>query len=172
MRNGGNMPKETPNRVMETDVRFETDKPGKRKKKRRTRRTRPGKVIALSEWDLSTAARKVSTGLPPGILNDVQVKLGLSNRQLSILLHISSRTLTRRRTEDRLPPDESERVYRVARLAEIAVSVLGSEDHARAWLKKPSYSLGDQVPLDLARTEPGAALVERALRQIQYGITV
>lgn len=166
------MAKKNQGRVQETGVRFETQKSGEREKLRKTRTRRPEKRIAFSEWDLPTAAMNVSIGLLPDTLDDIQKKLILSNRQLAVLLQISTRTLTRRRTEDRLPPDESERVYRVGRLAEIAVSVLGSEDNARKWLKKPSYSLGDQIPLDVARTEPGVSLVERALRQIQFGITV
>lgn len=166
------MAKRKPDRVQETGVRFKTRTSGKHDKRRSKRHDRSVTITPFSEWDLPTAAMNVSIGLLPDTLDDIQKKLILSNRQLAVLLQISTRTLTRRRTEDRLPPDESERVYRVGRLAEIAVSVLGSEDNARKWLKKPSYSLGDQIPLDVARTEPGVSLVERALRQIQFGITV
>lgn len=96
--------------------------------------------------------------------------LELSNQELAHVVLISPRTLTRRRKEDRLPPDESERVYRVARLVEVASSVLGGEEEARSWMKESNYSLGDVTPLEYARTEPGAELVERVLRQIEHGI--
>lgn len=69
-------------------------------------------------------------------------------------------------------PDESERVYRIGRLTEIAARVLGSEEAAKSWFREPNYALGEQKPLDLARTEPGAELVERVLIQVEQGIPV
>ncbi len=125
-----------------------------------------------ADWDLPTAAGRVAEGLPVGVLYTIQNRLDLSNQELAHAVMISPRTLTRRKKEHRLPPDESERAYRVARLTEIAADVLGSTDDAREWMKEPNYALGDQVPLEVARTEPGAKLVERVLRQIEHGITV
>jgi len=125
---------------------------------------------SYSSWDLSTAAERISEGLSPDALETIQLVLELSNQELAHVVLISPRTLTRRRKEDRLPPDESERVYRVARLVEVASSVLGGEEAARSWMKEPNYSLGDVTPLEYARTEPGAELVERVLGQIEHGI--
>jgi uncharacterized protein (DUF2384 family) len=39
-------------------------------------------------------------------------------------------------------------------------------------MKEPNYGLGDRVPLELARTEPGARLVEQSLAAIEYGLPV
>jgi uncharacterized protein (DUF2384 family) len=39
-------------------------------------------------------------------------------------------------------------------------------------MREPNFALGDARPLDLARTEPGARLVERTLSHIQHGIPV
>lgn len=69
-------------------------------------------------------------------------------------------------------PDESERVYRIGRLTEIAARALGSDEAVQAWFREPNYALGEQRPLDLASTEPGAELVERVLLQIEHGLSV
>ncbi|NBC65963.1 MAG: DUF2384 domain-containing protein, partial [Bacteroidetes bacterium] len=74
--------------------------------------------------------------------------------------------------EDVLPPDESERSYRIARLTDLAAEVFGSMEKASNWFKQPNYTLGNKKPLDIVQTEPGARLVERTLQQIQHGITV
>lgn len=124
-----------------------------------------------STWDLSTAAHRVSEGLPTGSLDTVQTRLELSNKELAEVVLISPRTLTRRKKEKTLPPDESERVYRINRLVEIAADVLGGQVEAREWMKEPNFALGDEVPLSLAKTEPGAQLVERVLHQIEHGIS-
>jgi putative toxin-antitoxin system antitoxin component (TIGR02293 family) len=124
-----------------------------------------------ASWDLHTAASRVSEGLSVEVLDTIQRRLALTNSELAHVVLISPRTLTRRKKEQRLRPDESERAYRVARLTEIAGQVLRSEDEAKAWMKEPNYALGEETPLEMARTEPGATLVERLLVQIEHGIT-
>lgn len=125
-----------------------------------------------SEWDLATAALRVSEGLATTSLYRVKDRLGLSNTELSALVQIPPRTLARRLGDERLPPDESERVYRIARLLEIAIRVLGSAEAAGEWMREPNFALGERIPLTLARTEPGAGLVERVLIGIEHGLPV
>lgn len=123
-------------------------------------------------WELPYAAAKISRGLTTGILNTIQKRLGLSNSDLSELLMISPRTLDRRKKEAVLPADESERSFRVARLTEVAAEIFGSMEKASNWFKTDNYALGNVKPIELVKTEPGARLVERTLRQIEHGITL
>ncbi|NBC03702.1 MAG: DUF2384 domain-containing protein [Bacteroidetes bacterium] len=123
-------------------------------------------------WDLSKAVANIQEGLASDILQTIQTRLDISRMELSTLLMISPRTLDRRRKEDVLPPDESERSYRIARLTDLAAEVFGSMEKASTWFKQPNYALGNKKPLDIVQTEPGARLVERTLQQIQHGITV
>lgn len=137
-------------------------------------RRRPSREWAdarYAAWDLPTAAEKVLEGFPIETLISLQARLGLTARELASTLLMTPRTLTRRtQRAERLPVDESERVYRLARLFEDAARVLGGEEEARAWMREPNYALGEAVPLDLVRTQPGAELVRRVLGQIEYGI--
>lgn len=127
----------------------------------------------FADWDLPTAAHRVEAGLAPAALDELQETLALSSRELADALLLSPRTLSRRRRAgERLPPDESERAYRLGRLAEIAAQTLGGIEQARDWMREPNFALGDARPLDLARTEPGARLVERTLGHIRHGIPV
>lgn len=123
-------------------------------------------------WDLETAVSKISEGLGTGILATIQSRLQLSKQQLSDLILVSPRTLDRRRKENRLPPDESERSYRIARLTDRAYQVLGESDKVARWFSEPNYALGNKIPLELAKTEPGARLIEQLLGRIEHGITV
>jgi len=105
-------------------------------------------------------------------LDRVQEQMKLSNAEFAQIISVSPRTLARRRTEERLPPEESERVYRVGRLFQLAAAILGNSEEAIGWLREPNFALDHKIPIDLIRTEPGAELVERVLHQIEYGITV
>ena len=123
-------------------------------------------------WDLETASSKISKGLGAGILATIQSRLHLSNKQLSDLILVSVRTLDRRKKENRLPPDESERSYRIARLTDRAYQVLGESDKVATWFSEPNFALGNRTPLELAKTEPGAHLIEQLLGRIEHGMTV
>ncbi len=124
------------------------------------------------EWGLADAAEKISRGLSTDVLYTLQSRLQLSNRELSYLLMISPRTLDRRKNEQRLAPDESERCLRVVRLTDMAGEIFGTLDKAASWFKQSNFALGNQKPIEMVRTEPGARLVERTLGQIRHGITV
>lgn len=123
-------------------------------------------------WDLDTAATKIGKGLATTILQTIQARLQISNSQLSDLIMVSSRTLDRRKKEEYLPPDESERSYRIARLTDRAYQVFKDPEKVARWFSVPNYALDNKTPLDLAKTEPGARLVEQLLGRIEHGITV
>ncbi len=141
-------------------------------KKRAPKKQDGRRVRVMFSWDLPTAAARIAEGLSTEVLEDLQRDLELTNQELADLVLISPRTLTRRKREQRLPTDESDRAYRLGRLFELATEVLGDKTEARTWMKEPNYALGDKTPLEMVRTEPGATLVERVLGQIEYGLPV
>lgn len=123
-------------------------------------------------WDLNTAASKISRGLATSILVTIQARLQISNSQLSDLLMVSPRTLDRRKKEASLPPDESERGYRIACLTDRAYQVFQDPDKVARWFSEPNFALGNKKPIEMAKTEPGARLVEQILGRIEHDITV
>lgn len=123
-------------------------------------------------WDLDTAATKIGKGLATTILEIIQARLQISNSQLSDLMMVSPRTLDRRKKEESLPPDESERSYRIARLTDRAYQVFENPEKVARWFSESNFALGNKTPLDMAKTEPGARLVEQLLGRIEHGITV
>lgn len=66
--------------------------------------------------------------------------------------------------------DASDQSERVARIIAKAVEVLGSLEHAQAWLKSPNRALGGEVPLDLLDTEIGARQVDEILIRLDFGM--
>ena len=81
-----------------------------------------------------------------------------------------ARTLARRRQARKLHPDESDRLYRIARVAGHAVSVFGAEDKAATWLRRPNRALNGELPIRLLDTDVGARQVEDILGRIEHGI--
>jgi len=125
------------------------------------------RLRATKADELRDAVRR---GLPFSTLETLSRQLELSPQQCSEVLAIPARTVARRKESNQLNPQESDRLYRVARAASQAVEVLGSLDKARLWLKTPSRALSCERPLDLLDTEIGARQVEEVLLRLNYGI--
>jgi putative toxin-antitoxin system antitoxin component (TIGR02293 family) len=113
----------------------------------------------------------VRRGLPFRRLREFQKASGLTMARISRVIRIPSRTLSRRQAVGRLEPDESDRLYRVSRVFDLAVDLFeGDADGAREWLEAPQPALADEVPLDLASTDAGAREVERLIVRLDHGV--
>jgi putative toxin-antitoxin system antitoxin component (TIGR02293 family) len=111
----------------------------------------------------------VRRGFPAENLDRMAVRLKVDRLALVAVLGISERTAQRKhRHEELLSPSASDRLARIERIFNLAASVLGSEEKAAEWLKRPSRPLGNEKPLELLDTDLGAQEVERELRQIEY----
>jgi putative toxin-antitoxin system antitoxin component (TIGR02293 family) len=113
---------------------------------------------------------RIKGGLPYRSLETLRERLRLSLPEAAAVLHVPLRTLARRRTEKKLAVDESDRLYRLARIAAHAVSVLGSEDKVAAWLRRPNRGLGGETPIQVLDTDLGARQVEDVLGRIEHGL--
>ena len=135
-----------------------------------------GWSLGLRAATPADAIARVERGFSPTAADRLADRLGLSPAELAAAAGASPRTLARRRQSGRLAPEESDRLYRLARLFERAVETFdtvgdraAAEDDARRWFHLPQWALGDATPLAYARTEPGAREVEALLARIDYG---
>ena len=78
--------------------------------------------------------------------------------------------MERRKVAGRLRPEESERVYRLAKVLAFAESVLGTKEKARHWLNSPNRALGGDSPFSWLETEAGADEVTHVLGRIEFGV--
>ena len=90
---------------------------------------------------------------------------------LALLLDVSARTIARRSKSatDHLTASQADRAYRLARLFDLAVEMLGNRDKAIQWFHERLPALGNERAIDLIRTEIGAQQIERSLYAIGYG---
>lgn len=117
-------------------------------------------------------AERIIQGLPRGAALAVRRRLGLTEEELAAGLGVSTKTLQRqaRAADSRLKPAQSDRLYRLARVAAFAEEVLEDRERAHRWLREPQRGLGNRVPLELLGSEAGAREVEDLLGRIEYGV--
>jgi putative toxin-antitoxin system antitoxin component (TIGR02293 family) len=118
-----------------------------------------------SEADL---ARIVDRGIRLAVLGYVQ-KAGFSKQEIERLI-IPARTWRHRKVKrEPLSIEESDRVVRLTRIQALAEDVFGDAGKANRWLREKLGILGGKSPLETARTEAGARLVEQLLAKIDWG---
>ena len=127
-------------------------------------------ILGLSLRASQGIIQEIRAGLPTKSLSLIETRLGATKAELAAVLFIPERTLQRRRTSHaRLRSDESDRLYRLAKVVAHAIVAIGDEERAMRWLREPNRALGGVTPLSLLDTEAGTEAVEGSLGAIQYG---
>ncbi|MBM4335821.1 MAG: DUF2384 domain-containing protein [Deltaproteobacteria bacterium] len=128
------------------------------------------KVLGRALRSPEDLAMRVRGGLPFSSLTAVMEQYGIPREVLCAILHLSRRNLLRRREQSRLSADESDRLYRLARVLAHANRVFGDLEESAEWIQAPNPSLGKQQPLALLDTDIGAEQVDDVLGRIEHGI--
>ncbi len=128
-------------------------------------------LLGLRTFDSAGLKERVEAGFSFQSLERFRAKIDLPLADVADLLQIRMRTLSRRREEGRLRPDESDRLLRVSRLVGLALELFdGDLDATRRWLTSRQEGLGGATPFEYARTDIGAREVENLIGRLEYGI--
>jgi putative toxin-antitoxin system antitoxin component (TIGR02293 family) len=113
----------------------------------------------------------VEFGLPVAALDAVARHVAQDDRGAAELKYrIVPKTTLRRR--QRLDPEESQRLERLARMMAMAEDVWEDADLAHEFLTSAQPQLGGERPMDLARSDLGTREVETLLMKIEYSLPV
>lgn len=127
-------------------------------------------LISLGPTDTQSLIALCKSGFSSQTFDEVANCLQVPDLRLADIIHIPKSTLTRRKREGRFNFEESERLYRIVRLYNMAAKLLDTADNARDWLRSPSGDFEGKTPLDYADTEIGAREVEAVLDRISDGV--
>jgi putative toxin-antitoxin system antitoxin component (TIGR02293 family) len=117
------------------------------------------------------AAELIQAGLPFSAIAKLQRASGLTLERIKHVTRMSEGSFNRRKKTGRLTEEESERLIRLSRIFECALQLHdGDAEEARQWLMTSIPALGNQRPLELAQTEPGAREVEDLIGRIEHGV--
>lgn len=119
-----------------------------------------------SEADL---AHLVTDRIPLVVLSHVRQHGHFTEQEITTYV-IPART--RRHREQRSEPlnvEESDRLVRLTRIKSLAEQTFEDVDKANHWLNAPLGIIGHQKPIELAKTDAGARLIEQLLAKIAWG---
>lgn len=113
---------------------------------------------------------KIRKGFPTKALDSFGANIGATSAELAQMLGFSVRALAWRRRKGVMTPNESERLFRVARVVGYAEEVFGNMAKGIEWLKCPNGSLGGISPISLLDTDIGGDWVMDTLGRIEHGV--
>jgi putative toxin-antitoxin system antitoxin component (TIGR02293 family) len=114
---------------------------------------------------------RIEQGLSSHTIDRVKEVLGIPDLQLSAVLGISAKTMSRlRQGRRRLPLSVGDRLYRLAHIFALAQDVLEDSGRAREWIQTAQIGLNNRIPFEVLVTEAGAREVEDLLTRIEYGV--
>jgi putative toxin-antitoxin system antitoxin component (TIGR02293 family) len=126
------------------------------------------RVLGRNVRSLADLALAVRRRLPLVALKGL-AKAGLTEQEIDRFV-IPQRTRRHRAGKKQpLTIDESDRAVRLLRIQTVAEDTFGSKEKANIWLRRPLAELGGETPLDIARTEAGARVIETILAKIAWG---
>jgi putative toxin-antitoxin system antitoxin component (TIGR02293 family) len=120
-----------------------------------------------SEMDLYELGRE---GIPKKSLTRLAANLKISMRALSAILHVTERTLQRKRDFDILNQVLSEHVIQIAEVYARGTEVFDSVEDFQTWMNSTSKALGNRKPVELLASRFGAHMVLNEIGRIEYGV--
>jgi putative toxin-antitoxin system antitoxin component (TIGR02293 family) len=129
------------------------------------------KLLGIRTDDNLKLAKKVEAGFSFDALERLGETTGLPLEMLRVAVRITPRTLTRRKKEKKLSPEESDRLVSISRLLAQTFELFeGNEEAGIRWFTSPNRALGSQSPLEVAATETGTREVENLIGRLEHGV--
>lgn len=120
-----------------------------------------------NDFDLITLSR---TGLPKSTLAFLSKVLNISKERMSELLHVSHRTIQRKKDDDLISVHSTEQVIEIAEVIAKGMDVFEDLDILQEWLHSPLSSLNRQQPIELLDTSFGTNILLTELGRLEHGV--
>ena len=125
-------------------------------------------ALVISEKDFLMGARN---GIQKSMLLTIARESGLTLKELSSYLRISTRSIQEKEPTQLIAPGPSERALYIAKLFQTGIEVLGTQKKFRNWLDSENQVMGGEKPVSYLDTFSGIQLVLDELNAIEYGFS-
>ncbi len=128
-------------------------------------------LLGVNAADNLKLAKKIESGLSFDSFVRLGRMSGLSLEDLRAAVRIAPRTLTRRRQDNKLSPEESDRLVSLSRLLSLTFELFeGDANGGLHWFTSKNRALGGMSPIDAAATETGSREVENLIGRLEHGV--
>ena len=125
-------------------------------------------ALEISEKDFLIGARN---GIQKSMLLSIARESGLTLKELSTYLRISTRSIQEKEPTQLLAPGPSERALYIAKLFKSGIEIFGNRDKFHHWLNAENVVMGGEKPSSYLDTFSGIQLVLDEMNAIEYGFS-
>ena len=125
-------------------------------------------ALEISEKDFLIRARK---GIQKSTLLSIAKESGLTLKELSSYLRISTRSIQAKEPSQFIAPGPSERALYIAKLFKSGNEIFGSIEKFHNWLNIENSVMGGEKPVSYLDTFSGIQMVMDELNAIEYGFS-
>ncbi len=125
-------------------------------------------ALEISEKDFLIGARK---GIQKSRLLSIARESGLTLKELSSYLRISTRSIQEKEPSQLIAPGPSERALYIAKLFKSGIDLFGSKEKFHSWLNSENAVMGNEKPVSYLDTFSGIQFVLDELNAIEYGFS-
>ena len=120
-----------------------------------------------TEMDLYELGKK---GIPKKSLVALAQNIHMSTRAITNILHITERTLQRKKDLDLINESLSEHIIQIAEVYSRGNDVFDTIEDFQVWITASNTALGNKKPIELLSSRYGAQLVLDELGRVEYGV--
>lgn len=125
-------------------------------------------ALEFSEKDFLVGARQ---GIYKSRLLSIAKESGLTLKELSSFLRISTRSIQEKKSSQLIAPGPSERALYIAKLFKSGIDIFGDKDKFHNWLKSENTVMGGEKPVSYLDTFTGIQFVMDELNAIEHGFS-
>jgi len=123
-------------------------------------------TLEISDNELLSRARH---GITKSKLMSIAHETGLTLKELSLYLRISTRSIQEKDANQMIAPGPSERALYISRLFKSGNDLFGNRNKFHNWLNMENLAMGGEKPVSYLDTFSGIQLVMDELNSIEYG---
>ncbi len=112
----------------------------------------------------------IRSGIPKQAMTHLMEIADISLTEMASIIHTSDRTLRRYTAQQRLSPEQSERMVEMAGVYSRGAEVFGSLANFRQWMDSVLLPFGNKKPKELLDTSIGIGMIMDELGRIEHGI--
>lgn len=126
--------------------------------------------FAWSSMDEATLGALVEAGLSVYAAESLRQRTHMTIRGFGRFIPRST-LQSKRKSEQKLSTEQSDRIMRIAEVYAHAAAVFGDSDRAERWMKRTNPQMPEgRTPEDMLEHSYGARLVDEVLTQLEHGV--
>jgi putative toxin-antitoxin system antitoxin component (TIGR02293 family) len=112
----------------------------------------------------------IRAGIPKQAMTHLMDIADITLTEMAAIIHTSDRTLRRYSPQEKLSPEQSERMVEMAKLYSRGEEVFGSMENFRIWMDSVLLPFGNKKPKQFLDTSLGIVMIMNELGRIEHGI--